>query len=121
MGEHVDLAPKPQPWTSTSPTLIYATAEDAAKWMHFLYHEKIVLNQRSLDQMLDFHSPAPNDPPLSGYGLGVMFEDYDLVENLFGIKGVRMWWSRRVNTWVSCNRHVPSRSRNNDICVNKWQ
>ncbi|MCG6894349.1 MAG: beta-lactamase family protein [Desulfobacteraceae bacterium] len=91
IGQHVDLAPKPQPWTSSSPTLIYATAEDAAKWAHFLYHDKIVLKQRSLDQMLDFHSPAPNDPPLSGYGLGVMFVDYDLVENLFGIKGVRMW------------------------------
>ena len=41
--------------------------------------------------MLDFHSPAPNDPPLSGYGLGVMFMDYDLAENSFGVKGVRMW------------------------------
>jgi D-alanyl-D-alanine carboxypeptidase len=91
MGEFVDLAPKPQPWTSTSPDLIYATAEDVARWMHFLYHEKVVLSQTSLDQMLDFHSPTPNDPPLSGYGLGVMFVDYDLAEKLYAVKGVRMW------------------------------
>lgn len=41
--------------------------------------------------MLDFHSPAPNEPPLSGYGLGVMFVDYELAEKSFGVKGVRMW------------------------------
>lgn len=91
IGEFVDLAPKPQPWSTTSPDLIYATAEDAAKWMHLLYHEKLILNQRSLDQMLNFHSPTPNDPQLSGYGLGVMFIDHALAENEFGVKGIRMW------------------------------
>jgi D-alanyl-D-alanine carboxypeptidase len=91
IGELVDLAPKPQPWTTTSPHLIYATAEDAAKWMHFLYYEKKVLSQKSLKRMLDFHSPAPGDPPISGYGLGIMFVDYELAEKSFGVKGVRMW------------------------------
>lgn len=91
MGGFVDLAPKPQPWTTTSPHLIYATAEDSAKWMHLLYHEKKILNQKSLDQMLNFHFPTPNDPPLSGYGLGVMFIDHALAEKEFGVKGVRMW------------------------------
>jgi D-alanyl-D-alanine carboxypeptidase len=91
IGDLVDLAPKPQPWTTTSPHLIYATAEDAATWMHLLYCEKKVLSQKSLEQMLDFYSPAPGDPPISGYGLGVMFVDYQLAEKLFGVKGVRMW------------------------------
>jgi len=91
IGELVDLAPKPQPWTTTSPHLIYATAGDAAMWMHLLYHEKKVLSQKSLDQMLDFHSPAPGDPPLSGYGLGVMFVDFELAEKTFGVKGIQMW------------------------------
>lgn len=91
IGDFVDLATKPQPWTATSPDLIYATAEDAARWMHLLYHEKKVLNRKSLDQMLDFYSPTPNEPPLSGYGLGVMFVDYELAEESFGVKGVRMW------------------------------
>ena len=91
IGESVDLAPKPQPWTTTSPHLIYATAEDAARWMHLLYCERKVLSQKSLEQMLDFHFPAPGDPPLSGYGLGVMFVDNELAEKSFGVKGVRMW------------------------------
>jgi len=91
IGDFVDLAPKPQPWTATSPHLIYATAEDAARWMHFLYHEKKILNRKSLEWMLDFHSPAPGDPPISGYGLGVMFVDDKLAEKSFGVKGVRMW------------------------------
>jgi D-alanyl-D-alanine carboxypeptidase len=91
IGDFVDLATKSQPWTATSPDLIYATAEDAARWMHLLYHEKKVLNRKSLDQMLDFYSPTPNEPPLSGYGLGVMFVDYELAEESFGVKGVRMW------------------------------
>ncbi len=90
IGEAFDLSPKPQPWTTTSPHLIYATAEDAARWMHLLYYEKKVLSQKSLEQMLDFHSPAPGEPPLSGYGLGVMFVDYELAEKSFGVKGVRM-------------------------------
>ena len=91
IGDIVDLANKPQPWTATSPHLIYATAEDSAKWIHLLYHEKKVLDQKLLDQMLDFHSPTPNEPPLSGYGLGVMFIDSELAEKSFGVKGVRMW------------------------------
>ena len=40
--------------------------------------------------MTSFHSPAPNDPPLSGYGLGLMYLDADLTEKTFGISGVRM-------------------------------
>jgi D-alanyl-D-alanine carboxypeptidase len=91
IGDVVDLATKPQPWTTTSPHLIYATAEDSAKWIHLLYHEKKVLDQKLLDQMLDFHSPTPNEPPLSGYGLGVMFIDFELAEKSFGVKGIRMW------------------------------
>ena len=41
--------------------------------------------------MTSFYSPAPNDPPLSGYGLGLMYLDADLTEKTFGISGVRMW------------------------------
>ena len=41
--------------------------------------------------MTSFHSPAPNDPPLSGYGFGLMYLDAELTEKAFGISGVRMW------------------------------
>jgi len=88
---YVDLAPKPQPWTTTSPHLIYTTSADLARWVHLLFYEKQVLPTEYLDQMTSFHSPAPNDPPLSGYGLGLMYLDAELTEKAFGISGVRMW------------------------------
>jgi len=88
---YVDLAPKPQPWTTTSPHLIYTTSADLARWIHLLFYEKQVLPAECLKQMTSFHSPAPNDPPLSGYGLGLMYLDAELTEKIFGISGVRMW------------------------------
>ena len=57
----------------------------------FALLRKKVLSQKSLERMLDFHSPAPGDPPISGYGLGVMFVDDKLAEKSFGVKGVGMW------------------------------
>ena len=88
---YVDLAPKPQPWTTTSPHLIYTTSADLARWIHLLFYEKRVLPAEYLDQMTSFHSPAPNDPPLSGYGLGLMYLNADLTEKAFYVSGVRMW------------------------------
>ena len=87
----VDLAPKPQPWTTTSPHLIYTTSADLAHWIHLLFYERQVLPTEYLEQMTSFHSPAPNDPPLSGYGLGLMYLDPDLTKKAFGVSGVRMW------------------------------
>ena len=89
--QYVDLAPKPQPWTTTSPHLIYANAGDLARWIHLLFYDKRVLPANRLEQMISIHSPAPNDPPLSGYGLGLMFLDAALAEEAFGAGGVRMW------------------------------
>ena len=40
---YVDLAPKPQPWTTTSPHLIYTTSADLARWIHLLFYERQVL------------------------------------------------------------------------------
>ena len=90
-GGFVSLAPKPEPWAATSPILVFATATDLTRWIHAVFHEKRVLAPDLVEQMLAFHSPAPNDPPLSGYGLGVAYVDEELVEESFGVKGVRMW------------------------------
>jgi len=54
IGDVVDLAPKPQPWTTASPHLIYATAEDAARWMHLLYYEKKCSVKNHLNKCLIF-------------------------------------------------------------------
>jgi D-alanyl-D-alanine carboxypeptidase len=90
-GGFVSLAAKPEPWAATSPVLIFATAADLARWIHAVFYEKQVLSPDLVEQMLAFHSPAPNDPPFSGYGLGIAYVDENLAKESFGVKGVRMW------------------------------
>jgi len=51
---------------------MFTTAEDLAKWSQALFREGRVLSERSLDQMLAFHSPTPREPLMAAYGLGVM-------------------------------------------------
>ena len=51
--------------------VVFATAEDLARWSQALFREGRVLSERSLDQMLTFHSPTPGEPLVAGYGLGV--------------------------------------------------
>lgn len=69
-GELEDISGDSQAWiTSMSPAMMYASVLDLARWSQALYGGQ-VLNGRSLDQMLDFHRPTPDEPPLTGYGLG---------------------------------------------------
>lgn len=89
--KNVDLAPKPQPWTTTSPHLVYTNAEDLAQWFHTLFYKKTVLNEQSLGQMMSFYSPTPGDPPLSGYGLGLAYLDAEQAGKNFGVSGYRMY------------------------------
>ncbi|MBW1784977.1 MAG: beta-lactamase family protein [Deltaproteobacteria bacterium] len=56
-------------WTAGA---MVATAEDLARWIHLLFHEGRVLQDASLEQMLDFYGPIVNTPPISGYGLGAV-------------------------------------------------
>lgn len=52
---------------------VFTTAEDLAKWAWALFHDRSVLSQQSLDQMLTFHSPCTGEESVSaGYGLGVV-------------------------------------------------
>ncbi len=52
---------------------VFTTSEELAKWIKALFHDGIVLNAQSLDQMLTFHSPCTGEEYLSaGYGLGVV-------------------------------------------------
>lgn len=52
---------------------VFATAEDIALWSHALFQEGRLLSERSLDQMLTFHTPISDEEPLvAGYGLGVV-------------------------------------------------
>jgi len=51
---------------------VFCTAAELAIWARALLHEKNVLGETILAEMLDFHSPCPGEPMVSGYGLGVM-------------------------------------------------
>jgi D-alanyl-D-alanine carboxypeptidase len=52
---------------------VFTTAEDLAKWARALFHDRSVLTQQSLDQMLTFHSPCTGEESMgAGYGLGVV-------------------------------------------------
>lgn len=48
---------------------IASTPSDMVRWINALYHEKIVLDQDSLNEMLDFR-PVEGSPIVNGYGLG---------------------------------------------------
>jgi D-alanyl-D-alanine carboxypeptidase len=65
---------------------IFSTAEDLAKWAKALYHDKSVLSQESLDQMLTFHSPCTGEEFFAaGYGLGAFKFNPDLVNGMDAI------------------------------------
>ena len=64
---------------------VFSTAPDLARWAQALFLEKIVVTQSSLDEMLTFYSPIPDQPILDGYGLGTIlytpefFNDLEMI------------------------------------------
>lgn len=50
---------------------VFSTAEELALWIKALLKDKVVVNQSSLNKMLDFYSPISGEPLVSGYGLGI--------------------------------------------------
>jgi D-alanyl-D-alanine carboxypeptidase len=63
-----DLSRQSRNWHSIVPHLIYSNASDLARWSQSLFQGK-VLKPNTLEKMLEFHRPTP-DEPYSGYGLG---------------------------------------------------
>ena len=64
---------------------VFTTAKDLAKWANSLFHERTAVSPQILEQMIEFYSPIPGQPLLSGYGLGV--EKFNL--ELFN--GLEIW------------------------------
>jgi len=65
---------------------VWCTTEDLAKWVRALFHDKKVVSQSSLDQMLTFHAPCTGEEFMcDGYGLSVlkfnhlMFDGYEAI------------------------------------------
>jgi D-alanyl-D-alanine carboxypeptidase len=68
--ERQDISGDSQAWiTSLSPHMMVASALDLARWCQSLYGGR-VLGEAALKDMLDFHRPTPDEPPVTGYGLG---------------------------------------------------
>ena len=62
---------------------VWSTAADLAKWARGLFHDKSVIRQGSLDQMITFHSPCTGEEFfVAGYGLGVCRFNPELIYGL---------------------------------------
>ena len=68
-GQLDDLSKNSRNWYTIVPHLIYATAEDVARWSQALFSSEM-LQQHTRDEMVAFYRPTP-DEPWSGYGLGI--------------------------------------------------
>jgi D-alanyl-D-alanine carboxypeptidase len=65
---------------------VWSTAEDLAQWARALYHDKTVISQKSLDQMLVFHAPCTGEELMcAGYGLGAIKFNPELFNGLEAI------------------------------------
>ncbi|MFC2123494.1 serine hydrolase [Bacteroidota bacterium] len=64
----------------------WSTAEDLAKWVRALLHDKTVVSQASLDKMLTFHSPCTGEEFIcAGYGLSVIKFKPELLNGILAI------------------------------------
>jgi D-alanyl-D-alanine carboxypeptidase len=71
-----DISSKPVTWKATlTHPVIYATAEDLARWMQALYLDQSLLRTSYMGEMLTYLETTFNDPDMPGvgkYGLGVV-------------------------------------------------
>ena len=67
-----DELPSSISFNSSTGGAVFATPEDLALWAQALYHDKRVLSEEALDQMLNFEPTTPDEPLLVGYGLGAV-------------------------------------------------
>jgi D-alanyl-D-alanine carboxypeptidase len=88
------------PWTATIPEAggVFANTGDLATWAQALFHDQRVLAPESLDQMLQFVAPEPDDERgvlLVGYGLGAVEFNPDLFEGtrVIGHSGGALFYS----------------------------
>ena len=101
----IDVDPEPEafsdfPWTATMPEAggVFASVEDLATWAQAVFHDQRVLEPDSLEQMLQFVTPEPDDERralVAGYGLGAMRFNPDLFDGklVIGHSGGALFYS----------------------------
>ena len=111
-GVYVDISDYPR--TASSSTgwaagAIYSTPEDLVRWSNALLHDRTVLGQSTLDQMLDF-LPLPGG---LGSGLGIFIADrfLDGVQGIGHDGGTAGFSARMV--------YMPASGVSIAVCVNK--
>ncbi|MCP4225102.1 MAG: beta-lactamase family protein, partial [Actinomycetia bacterium] len=88
------------PWTATMPEAggVFANAQDLATWAMAMFHDQSVLGPESLDEMLEFVAPEPDDERgvlVAGYGLGAVRFNPDLFDgtSVIGHSGGALFYS----------------------------
>lgn len=69
-------------FNSSTGGAVFTTPEDLAIWANSLYHDKSVLSDDTLNQMLTFEATSPEEPLLIGYGLGVANYSPDIFKGM---------------------------------------
>ena len=67
---------------------IFASSADMATWAQALWGDRTVLSPESMDEMLDFVAPEPDDEDralVAGYGLGAIRFNPDLFDGMLVI------------------------------------
>jgi D-alanyl-D-alanine carboxypeptidase len=78
----------PKTWiVSLTHPVMFATANDLARWMHSLYHDQTVLDSSLIGQMLTFPEVDLRDPEGGIYGIGVVDYSDILGEKAIGHLG----------------------------------
>jgi D-alanyl-D-alanine carboxypeptidase len=89
-----DLSGEPHTWiASMTHPVLYTTPADMATWMYALYHERRVLPEHSLQEMLIVPETELPDPGGGKYGLGVVDFSEILGNDVIGHGGSSLGYS----------------------------
>jgi len=80
-GDYDEL-PSSVSFNTSTGGAIFTTPEDLALWAQALYHDKRVLSEELLNQMLTFGPTTPDEPLVAGYGLGTAKYSPELFNNM---------------------------------------
>lgn len=83
-GELEDFYGTPSTWiVSLTHPVMFANANDLARWINSIYHEQIVLDSSLVEEMLTFPDVSSLDPDGGVYGIGVV--DYSSILGKYAI------------------------------------
>jgi D-alanyl-D-alanine carboxypeptidase len=114
-GQLDDLSEQSRNWYTIVPHLIYATAEDVARWSQALFFSEM-LQKDTRDEMVAFYRPTP-DEPFSGYGLGLGEFPPEMVsgETAWGHPGRDFGWTAVMVYFPRLEAHMAVLTNDNNM------